>query len=172
MTDRAKWLFEAAVIAAQATGVPILTHCEGGLGAMEQVEFMTRIGFPLSRVVVSHTDKVSDPDYHSALLESGVNLEFDQALRQGEDALTGTASFLQAQIERGFIDQLMLGTDGARRSLWAAYGGAPGLAWLAGDFRGILETVGIGRDLQNQILITNPARFLAMADHVGIETES
>jgi phosphotriesterase-related protein len=75
-------------------------------------------------------------------------------------------------MERGFIDQLMVGTDGARRSLWVAYGGAPGLAWLASDFRGVLETVGIGRDLQNEILVTNPARFLAMADHVGIETET
>jgi phosphotriesterase-related protein len=172
MTDRAKRLFEAAVIAAQQTGVPILTHCEGGLGAMEQVEFLTQLGFPLKRVVVSHTDKVSDAAYHSALLESGVNLEFDQALRQGEGALTGTASFLATQIERGFINQLMLGTDGARRSLWAAYGGAPGLAWLASDFRRILERVGIGRDLQSHILVTNPARFLAMADHVGIETET
>ena len=164
MTARAEWLFEAAAIAAGETGVPILTHCEEGVGAMEQVESLAKLGVPLSRVVVSHTDKVPDPAYHTALLESGVNLEFDQALRQGESALSGTASLLAAQIERGFLHQLMLGTDGARRSLWTAYGGAPGLAWMADEYRSILEEVGVGGETQHVLFVTNPAKFLAMAD--------
>lgn len=163
LSARAQRLFEAAAFAAEATGVPVLTHCEGGVGAMEQIEFMRKLGFPLGRVVVSHTDKVSDPGYHSALLESGVNLEFDQALRQGDSSLTGTAFLLAAQIERGFVAQLMLGTDGARRSLWSSYGGSPGLAWLAGDFRKILEDVGVGEQMQERLFVTNPERFLAMA---------
>jgi len=164
LSPRAMRLFEAATIAARATGVPMLTHCEGGIGAMEQIEFIVELGFPLSRVVVSHTDKVSDSDYHSALLESGVNLEFDQALRERDDAITGTAFLLAVQIERGFLDQLMLGTDGARRSLWTAYGGAPGLAWMAEEYRNILEEVGIGSEAQNALFVTNPANFLVMAD--------
>ncbi len=164
MTPRAEWLFEAAAIAADETGVPILTHCEQGVGAMEQVEYLAKLGVSLPRVVVSHTDKVPDPAYHTALLESGVNLEFDQALRQGENARGGTASLLAAQIERGFLHQLMLGTDGARRSLWTAYGGAPGLAWMADEYRGILGEVGIGSEAQHVLFVTNPAKFLAMAD--------
>lgn len=167
MTARAERLFEAAAIAARETGVPILTHCEAGVGALEQVEVMVRIGIPLSRVVVSHTDKVPDPGYHTALLESGVNLEFDQALRQGEGASTGTALLLATQIERGFVDQLMLGTDGARRSLWIAHGGEPGLAWMAEGYRGILDEVGIGSDLQQRLFVANPARLLAMARTPG-----
>lgn len=133
---------------------------------MEQVEFMVKIGVPLQRVVVSHTDKVSDTGYHTALLESGVNLEFDQALRQGENALGGTASLLASQIERGFLDQLMLGTDGARRSLWTAYGGAPGLAWMAGEYRSVLEAAGIGSEAQHTLFVTNPAEFLTMTDNL------
>ena len=164
LSPRAMRLFEAATIAARATGAPIMTHCEGGIGAMEQIEFIAKLGFPLSRVVVSHTDKVSDLDYHSALLESGVNLEFDQALRQRENALAGTAFLLAVQIERGFLDQLMLGTDGARRSLWTAYGGAPGLAWMADEYRTILEEAGIGSEAQDALFVANPAKFLVMAD--------
>lgn len=164
LSARAQRLFEAAVAAASATGVPILTHCEQGIGAMEQVEYFRKIGFPLARVVVSHTDKVPDPGYHSALLESGVNLEFDQALRQGEGAATGTALLLATQIERGFIGQLMLGTDGARRSLWTAYGGGPGLAWMMNEYPSILRQVGVGDDAQSRMFVTNPARFLAMVD--------
>jgi predicted metal-dependent phosphotriesterase family hydrolase len=162
LTSRAEHLFEAAAIAAHETGVPILTHCEAGVGAMEQVEFMMRIGFPLSRLVVSHTDKVPDSGYHTALLESGVNLEFDQALRQREGARTGTALLLATQVERGFANQLMLGTDGARRSLWTVHGGEPGLAWMAAQYRSILDEVGVGSDLQHLMFVANPARLLAM----------
>lgn len=172
LSSRAMQLFEAAVIAARATGVPILTHCEAGIGAMEQIEAIVELGFPLSRVVISHTDKVPDPEYHSALLESGVNLEFDQALRQRGSALTGTAFLLATQIERGFLSQLMLGTDGARRSLWTAYGGAPGLAWMAGEYRSILEEAGVESDAQHVLFVTNPSRFLAMADDQVFDGES
>lgn len=164
LSPRAMRLIDAAIVAARTTGVSILTHCEGGVGAMEQIEFIAERGFPLSRVVISHTDKVPDPDYHSALLEAGVNLEFDQALRQGHSALTGTASLLAVQVDRGFVDQLMLGTDGARRSLWTAYGGAPGLAWLADEYRNILKEAGIGSESQDSLFVANPARFLAMAN--------
>jgi phosphotriesterase-related protein len=58
----------------------------------------------------------------------------------------------------------MLGTDGARRSLWTAYGGAPGLAWMADEYRKILEEAGIESEAQDALFVTNPARFLAMAD--------
>jgi predicted metal-dependent phosphotriesterase family hydrolase len=170
MTDAARKTFEAATIASKRTGAPILTHCEEGRHGMEQIEVLTSLDVPLSHVVVSHTDKVSDPAYHTDMLEAGVNLEFDQALRQGVDAEAGIARLLGIQIDRGFAGQLMLGTDGARRSLWSSLGGRPGLAWLAGGFRAILEAVGIETDLQESLFVSNPKRFLALKP-VGTPTD-
>jgi phosphotriesterase-related protein len=164
MDARAQRLFAAAAQAAVSTGAPILTHCEDGVGGMEQVAAFQRLGVPLERVVLSHTDKVGDQGYHTALLESGANLEFDQALRQVDGASSGTARLLHTQIERGFVDQLMLGTDGARRSLWATLGGTPGLAWMATGYRAIMADVGIPRAEQAKLFVTNPARFLAGSD--------
>jgi phosphotriesterase-related protein len=163
MTDSARRAFEAASIASKRTGAPILTHCEEGRHGMEQIEVLSALGVPLSHVVMSHTDKVSDAEYHTDLLETGVNLEFDQALRQGVGAAQGTARLLRTQIDRGFVAQLMLGTDGARRSLWSTLGGGPGLAWLAGGYRAILEAVGMGIETQEALFIANPQRFLTMA---------
>lgn len=162
VTPRAERLFEAAWIAMQATGVPLLTHCEEGTGAMEQIELLSAIGVPLERVVMSHTDKVDDPRYHADLLETGVSLEFDQAIRQGADAAAGTAKLLAAQLERGFVQQLMLGTDGARRSLWATYGHDLGLAWLSTGYRAILGTLDIDEDMQHTMFVTNPQRLLTL----------
>jgi predicted metal-dependent phosphotriesterase family hydrolase len=161
-THRDRRVFEAAALAHDATGVPILTHCEGGVGAIAQVELLGELGVPLDRVVISHTDKVSDLSYHRDLLETGVYLEYDQALRQGEEAGDGTARIVAAMVEEGHTDHVMLATDGARRTLWSTYGG-PGLAWLATRFVEILGDRGVDDEAIHRMFVTNPARFLAFA---------
>ncbi len=161
--DRDGRLFEAAVVASMRTGAPILTHCEEGRGALGQVELLSALGIPLERVVMSHTDKVRDHQYHRELLETGVHLEYDQALRQGEAAESGTADLVRAMIDEGYLGQLMLGTDGARRTLWSSLGGQPGLAWLASGFRDVMRSVGIVEAEQYELFVENPKRFLTFA---------
>lgn len=160
-------LFEAAAEVVAATGVPVLTHCEAGRGGLAQVELLAALGVPLERVVLSHTDKQPDLGYHRELLASGVNLEYDQGLRQPPDEPRGTAWLLARMVEAGFGSQLLLGTDGARRSLWRALGGAPGLAWLAGGYRAVLEEHGVDQDQVERLLVSNPARVLTLAPTAG-----
>jgi len=159
-TPRDLRVFEAAAIAHNTTGVPILTHCEGGRGAMAQVEVFERLGVPLERIVISHTDKVPDLSYHRDLLDTGVYLEYDQAVRQGEAAVGGTGRIVASMIGDGYADRLMLSTDGARRSLWTSLGGEPGLAWLATRFVEILVSLGIDESAIRTMFVDNPARFL------------
>lgn len=158
---QAKELFAAGVATHKATGAPLLTHCDGGAGAMEQIELLADLGMDLRRVVISHTDRIADPRYHDALLATGVNLEYDQALRQPPDTEMGTAWLLAEMVRDGFADQIMLGTDGARRSLWSALGGSPGLAYLRGGFVDVLSSHGIDAATIEKLFVTNPARFLA-----------
>jgi phosphotriesterase-related protein len=155
--------FAAAAETVRRTGVPVLTHCEEGRGGPAQLELLRDLGVPLHRVVLSHTDKVRDPGYHRALLQSGVNLEYDQALRQDPAEPRGTAWLIAAMVADGHAGQLLLGTDGARRSLWRTLGGSPGLAWLAGGFRAVLERHGVDRAVRRQLFVDNPARVLALA---------
>ena len=159
--DAERRAFEAAVDAQRVTGAPILTHCEDGKGGLAQVELLAKLGAPLERVVLSHTDKQPDLEYHRELLASGVNLEYDQALRGPPGAPRGTAWLLAQVLAEGFEDRLLLGTDGARRSLWKALGGAPGLAWLATGFVEVLKETGIDRDTRLRLFVDNPARVLA-----------
>jgi phosphotriesterase-related protein len=65
-------------------------------------------------------------------------------------------------IEAGFIDQIMLGTDGARRSLWSSLGGSPGLAWLYSGWSKKLIESGLTQEQLNKIFIDNPARALTL----------
>jgi phosphotriesterase-related protein len=159
-TDRDVRLFEAAALAHADTGVPILTHCEGGRGAMAQIELFGRLGVSLDRVVMSHTDKVNDLSYHRDLLATGVNLEYDQASRQGEGSIDHTARIVASMVGEGYTGQLMLSSDAARRSMWAINGGL-GMAWLATRFVEILGELGVPDETITAMFVTNPARFLA-----------
>jgi len=154
-------LFAAVAEAHRRTGAPILTHCEDGRGGLAQVELLLSLGVQLARVVLSHTDKVADLAYHRDLLSSGVNLEYDQALRQPANQPRGTAWLLTQMLSEGYGMQIMLGTDGARRSLWRSLGGAPGLAWLATGWRDVLARWGVDEATQRGLFVDNPARFLA-----------
>jgi phosphotriesterase-related protein len=95
------------------------------------------------------------------LLSSGVNLEYDQALRQDPEVERGTAWLLAQMISEGYEDQLMLGTDGARRSLWRSLGGGPGLAWLNTGFIDVLARGGIDEATRRKLFVDNPARLLS-----------
>ena len=159
-TARDVRIFEAAARAHDATEVPILTHCEGGRGAMAQIELFERLGVSLDRVVISHTDKVNDLSYHRDLLATGVYLEYDQASRQGEDCVDHTARIVAAMVAEGHADRLMLSSDAARRSMWAVHGGL-GLVWLATRFVEILGGLGVDPTSIEKMLRTTPARFLA-----------
>ena len=129
---------------------------------MAQIELFGRLGVPLDRIVISHTDKVNDLLYHRDLLATGVNLEYDQASRQGEGSIDHTARIVAAMVGEGYADRLMLASDAARRSMWAIHGGL-GLAWLATRFMAILADLGVDEQAANTMFVTNPARFLAFA---------
>jgi 5-phospho-D-xylono-1,4-lactonase len=153
LSGRDHRLFEAAAIAADTTGVPILTHTEGGLGGLHQIEKLTGLGLSPQRIALSHTDKVADVGYHRAMAETGVFLCYDQGLRNPDT----TFGLVVAMIEAGYAARLLMGTDGARRTLWATLGGSPGLASLyhaAGER--------LDDHLVETLLVSNPARYLSL----------
>lgn len=152
LSPRDERLFEAAAITVARTGVPVLTHTEGGRGGMGQVERLMGLGVPAERIALSHTDKVTDAGYHRDLLATGVLLCYDQGLRDP----ARTLGLISSMVEHGFENQIVLGTDGARRSLWSTLGGSPGLAAL---YRTSIAELSPG--LVETLFVANPARFLA-----------
>ena len=160
-TSHDKEIFAAGAATHRQTGVPLLTHCEEGQGALEQLQLLDDLGVPLERVVLSHTDKVIDEPYHRDILATGAHVEYDQALRRADEVDNATLRLVVAMIEAGHRDQIMLGTDGARRTLWTALGGGPGLAWLLTGLVPALLAAGLADADIDTILVANPARVLA-----------
>jgi 5-phospho-D-xylono-1,4-lactonase len=160
-------IFEAAAIAHQLTGAPILTHTEQGAGALEQVQLFQEFGVPLRQVVISHTDRAPDRDYHKEVLSTGVLLEYDSAFRWGPDAGNPTRDLVVAMFAEGFGSQIVLGMDAARRKYWKGYDGAPGLAFLLREFVPQLKQAGLtGADIE-KIFVSNPAGCYAFRTHLA-----
>jgi predicted metal-dependent phosphotriesterase family hydrolase len=156
-SDRDRRVFEAAAIATARVGTAILTHCEGGTGGLAQLALLAELGVPPGRVVLSHTDKVVDRGYHRELLAAGAFLVYDQGLRSPED----TARLVGWMVADGHAGRLLLGTDGARRSLWATLGGSPGLAALATGL-GRRLAAELGPAVMERIWVANPAAALEL----------
>jgi predicted metal-dependent phosphotriesterase family hydrolase len=152
-------VFAAAAIAHSRTGAPILTHCEHGTGALEQVAMLGAYGVAAAHVTLSHTDKVVDPGYHRELASTGAFLEYDQSLRG--DGPDGTLALVEALVADGVSGQIVLGHDAARRSYLSVFDGTPGLGWLLGEFSGLMLERGISPATIDGFFVANPARAFA-----------
>jgi predicted metal-dependent phosphotriesterase family hydrolase len=150
-------VFEAAAIAHARTGCPVLTHCENGTGALEQVAMLGRFGVTPPHIVLSHVDKVTDRGYQREILATGAFAEYDQSFRW-KDARNGTLDALAWAAEDGTLANVLLGMDAARQGYWTAYGGSPGMTWLLGSFSSHMHEHGLGDAELHQLFVAGPAR--------------
>ena len=142
--------------------MPILTHCEHGTGALEQVRFLADRGVDPGHIALSHVDKLVDRGLHRELLATGAYAEYDGAFRWG-DRPNGTLQLLEWMAEDGLIDRIVLGMDAARRGYYAVYGGSPGLTYLLDGFSMSMEERGLDAAIRRQLFVDDPARLFAVA---------
>ncbi|HET7028319.1 MAG TPA: hypothetical protein VFI28_11565 [Candidatus Limnocylindrales bacterium] len=165
-SERDARAFVAAAAAHRRTGVPILTHCENGTGALEQVRLLSDAGVDLGHVVFSHVDKVVDRGYQREIMSTGAIVEYDQAFRWG-DRENGTLELLVELIGEGFGDRIVLGMDAARQGYYRSFGGRPGLAYLLTEFARAMAARGLDETARHRLFVDNPARAFAFATVEG-----
>ena len=163
LTGRDRRVFEAAAIAHGRTGVPILSHCEHGTGALEQVRFLEDHGVAARHIALSHVDKVVDRGLHRELLATGAYGEYDQTFRWPAGEANGTIRLIGWMIDDGLADRIVLGMDAARRRYYTVFGGSPGLSWLLDGFSTMLAAAGVGDEVRHRLFVDNPARLFAFA---------
>ncbi len=149
-------IFQAAAMAQRATGCPILTHCEEGTGALEQMEVLVGGGADPAHVALSHVDRIADRAYQRDIFATGAFVEYDQGFRW-KDGPNGTLQLLEWAVEDGNLDRIVLGLDAARQGYWSVYGGTPGMTFLLGAFADRMRERGLGDDAQHALFVVNPA---------------
>ena len=161
LTDHDRVVFEAAAIAHRRTGAPILTHCEHGTGALDQLAFLGEHGVAPDRIALSHIDKVVDRGYHRELLGTGAFGEYDGTFRWPDGEPNGTLTVTRWAVEDGLGDRILFGMDAARRRYYSVFGGEPGLTWLLGGWRDLLRREGVDEPAIEACFRDNPARWLS-----------
>jgi 5-phospho-D-xylono-1,4-lactonase len=147
----------AAAATAAATGVAVMVHLEHGSAGHEVLAALATDGLPADRVVLAHADRNLDPGLHTELAAAGAYLGYDGMARHREAPDSAILGCLERVADAGGADRLLLGGDVARRTRYRAYGGLPGLDYLPRRF-----LPRVGDELVHRILVTNPARLLAL----------
>lgn len=157
----------AVLDAHKETGAPIHSHTELGTMALEQLELLRQEGVDPARLTIAHLDRNPDPWLHRKVAETGAFFSFDGITRvkyYSEDVRTRCILDL---VRRGHEDQIMIGGDIARRTMFASYGeGGLGMGFILEKWvpRFIEEAGEAGFDgerLIHKFMVANPQRAFA-----------
>jgi phosphotriesterase-related protein len=170
---------DAACIAQQATGVPIITHTQDGCAGPEQQAAFAAGGVPAHRCLIGHCCGNADPAYHRRVVDGGSYIGFDRIgiLRLQPDEVR--ADNLVRLVRSGHRAQIMMSQDRycgwlgkfarqttpeeqARMDMLRAEGNwPPPYTYLFTDFVPMLKARGLTDMEIDSILLDNPRRFFA-----------
>ena len=128
------------------------------------------MGADPAQISLAHSDPSgTDLDYQRRLLDRGVWLEFDMIGLDisfpGEGvspAITDTADAVARLIDLGYGDQILLSHDLFLKQMWSSLGGG-GFILVPTVFLELLIARGVDRTQAQQLITTNPQRYLGGA---------
>lgn len=112
ITDYEQIFFKAAAKAQIETGIPIITHTQGGTMGPEQAELLISEGADPNKIIIGHMCGNPNIEYQLKTLEHGVSIAYD---RFGLAIFTPTdkirCAILIAMINMGYGDKIILSHD-------------------------------------------------------------
>ena len=170
---------QAACLAQQATGVPIITHTQDGHAGPEQQQAFAAGGVSAHRCLIGHCCGNADPAYHQRVVDGGSYIGFDRIglLRFQPDEVR--ADNLARLVQNGHRAQVMMSQDRhcgwlgkfprqlspeelARIETLRAHGQwPPPYTYLFTDFVPMLKARGLTEHDVAFMLEDNPRRFFA-----------
>ena len=144
-----------------ATNLPIFTHTANGLEAETQLDILESVGVSPDRIVIGHMGGLADPEatVHRALAARGAYVGFDR-LGGGPEADGGKVPMVQAMLDAGHAERVLLASDFALASDTQLRGGA-GYAKTITRFVPMLREAGVDDATIRTLTIDNPLRFMA-----------
>ena len=155
-----------AALTQQMTGCPISFHTDFGTMGLEIIKLLRENGADLTHTVLCHVQRNPDRRYYERLLDTGINLCFEESNKAQYRPDTEIAGNIAWLIEKGYASQILLGVDGGRKEALASYmepqGIAYGLEYMLTDFVPTLEYCGASTEAIKTILEKNPSRVLSI----------
>lgn len=170
LTEPERRCLRAAAVAATETGLALSVHVHPwGTEGHEVIDTATGEGLAHERILLNHlTTAVDRPEYLTELLERGVNLAFDlfgfdhSLLAPGRYPPSDYDTVLRLVdlVEAGHADRLFVSQDVGVRTRLLRYGGW-GYGHLLRHVVPLMSQQGLGPEVVDRLLVTNPARLLA-----------
>jgi len=162
ISDYEQIVFKAGVRAAKETGVPILTHCQGGTVGPAQQELFLSLGANPKKILIGHQNNSIDINYHLSQLEKpDFFIGFDRtSLRdpKAEDCIIEL-------VKKGYTNRILVSHDAI--GVWLGRPFAP-QAWAANWYPTYIhkklipkmKAAGVTDEQINTMLVDNPRRLL------------
>jgi phosphotriesterase-related protein len=171
MTDRERRSLQAAGMAQRATGAPLMVHPGRHPDApAEIIRELEAVGADLSRTTIAHIERtLLRPADAVELARTGIRPSIDcfgletayyplaPIVRMPNDG--GRLAFVEAMLDAGMGDRVLIAQDICQKHRLTAYGGH-GYDHLLRDIPIMLEAAG-RTGVADRLLIDNPAAWLA-----------
>lgn len=115
--------------------LPVITHCDKGTMALEQIELLGVAGVGPQRICLSHVDLTLDVEYLKRICDTGAFISFDHVGRDLEGHDHERVEMLAELVRCGFGDKVCLAGDMGKKDYFASYGGKPGLDYILTMFK-------------------------------------
>ncbi len=158
-------VFDAAVVAHEKTGAPIITHAETCSVGIEQAEYLLKSGVEPESIIISHMDRVVDINKNLELAKLGVFMEYDTLGRFKYHSNEDEIVLVNNLLEKGFGAQITLGMDSTRER-FLSYGGSLGLNYILTAFIPELRKFGVSDQHIEMMTVDNPKRALVFKEPV------
>jgi len=171
----------AAAQAHKASGLPIITHTQDGVGGPEQQAVFAEHGVALRCCLIGHSCGNADPDYHRGILDRGSFIGFDRIgyVKWQKDEIR--AENIKLLVDEGYGGRLLISQDRycgflgksivpatpeerdrvailQQQGLWP-----PPHTYLFTDFLPRLQALGVAPADIRRMLVDNTRSFLAGA---------
>jgi 5-phospho-D-xylono-1,4-lactonase len=160
-------VMRAVLDAHKETGAPLHSHTEMGTLILEQLAIVKAEGVDPARLTIAHVDRNPDPWVHRKAAETGAFLCFDGISRIKYHPESVLIDCILRLVRAGHEDQILVGGDIARRTMFRHYGeGGLGLGYILDSWvpRFVEEAGEAGLDgdaLVEKFFRANPARAFA-----------
>lgn len=169
ISDYEKTVIKAAVRAAKETGVPIITHTDGGTVGLRQQELFLSLRANSRKIMIGHQNNTADNDYHLAQLQNPhFYIGFDRMSVTPPTGVSPAAAeeSLIALLKRGYADRIMLSHDYVANWLGRPMTPPASVGWAdwypTYIFKKLIpkmKAAGVTDDQIHTMLVKNPRRF-------------
>lgn len=151
-------VIEAVCKASLKTGAPISTHTERGTMGLECIDLVEKFGVDPRRVTLGHVDRNPDLSYHKKMAARGVTLGYDGPSRAKYWPDSVLVELIKGMCDAGYADNIMLGGDNGRATMWKQYFGAYGHNYIIEHFVPRLLDEGISQEDIYKMTVLNSRR--------------